>query len=845
VPPSRLVPRVAGDLETICLKCLHKEPQKRYESAQALAEDLDRYRDRKPIKARRTPVHERAIKWARRRPLAASVAMVLLGSLCAGIIWGIAEQRRKEFEKDQHIAWAFQQQHRGVELSDHADKTRTPDEVRTAREQCSTFLQEVRQTLRSLGDEGVGAKLAPTLARIEAKQGWLTKRLETLESEAAARERDRANRALFQKFLALRQEAQLYAARFWELGATDRIQRLRDSAHAALAIYAEDPRASADTWTLANPLPTVLSEAEKTRVRDGCYDLLLILTQETEPAEGLRILDRAIQLRPQATAAYYLRRAHCLERAGDRAGQDRARRAAQQLEPVTAFDYFLNGRELAALGRLDEAVRLLDTAVQRDLDQTSAHLLLAVCYFNQQPKQLSAARSSLNACIRSHPELVELYLIRALAFGEEGSQSRGKAAADAFQAAEADYRQALELKPGDDLRYVLLANRGLLRLRSGRLDEAVADLDAAIWLKPEAYQAHNTMALVLQRQGRLDEAATAYGHAIACHPEPGVLAGLYRNRALLYAHRKDITPAQHVAALRDLEQAIDREPDKSLKASDQVWRARLFFAAGRPEEGLAAGDAALKLIPDHLEAHRVRVATLMELKRYDAVLASADAYLARGKPIAEILEIRGLARQARRDYAGAIADFTRALDVTPESEPVPRSRLLNRRGWGYQYADAPRLARSDFEESLRLEPNQSDAYGGRGLALIRLGEWRPAVDDAEAGIRQARAARAGSTSVDAGATQVQALFNAARIYAQAVEFAAYNVSRVEGERAVTLYRRYRTRALDLLDEALDREPDPARRAEIRKDPALQALRLRTGPSSAARGNRFSPSGMTE
>jgi WD40 repeat protein len=86
VPVRRLQPKVPRDLETICHKCLHKEPRKRYASAEALADELHRFLGSEPVHARPVGTVEWVVKWVRRRPaLAALVATVVLGTLLLAI----------------------------------------------------------------------------------------------------------------------------------------------------------------------------------------------------------------------------------------------------------------------------------------------------------------------------------------------------------------------------------------------------------------------------------------------------------------------------------------------------------------------------------------------------------------------------------------------------------------------------------------------------------------------------------------------------------------------------------------------------------------------------------------
>jgi ABC-type branched-subunit amino acid transport system substrate-binding protein len=80
--PRKLNPKVPPDLETICLKCLRKDPAARYGTAEDLAEDLSRFLDDKPVSARRRGWTERALEWCRRRPAAAM--LTCLSMIVAG-----------------------------------------------------------------------------------------------------------------------------------------------------------------------------------------------------------------------------------------------------------------------------------------------------------------------------------------------------------------------------------------------------------------------------------------------------------------------------------------------------------------------------------------------------------------------------------------------------------------------------------------------------------------------------------------------------------------------------------------------------------------------------------------
>src|SRR5262249_44103793 len=109
--PSQLNAKVPRDLETICLKCLHKEPGRRYASAAALADDVSRFLEGRPIQARPLGLAARLWRWCRRKPAAAALlatALALVGLTLGGALWLERQQAERRAETARHEGRAWQ-----------------------------------------------------------------------------------------------------------------------------------------------------------------------------------------------------------------------------------------------------------------------------------------------------------------------------------------------------------------------------------------------------------------------------------------------------------------------------------------------------------------------------------------------------------------------------------------------------------------------------------------------------------------------------------------------------------------------------------------------------------------
>jgi tetratricopeptide (TPR) repeat protein len=568
-----------------------------------------------------------------------------------------------------------------------------------------------------------------------------------------------------QRFLQCRDEAFLHGLLSADDGtcllALDRTETLQTAAAAAREAF------SLSGVSVDSAAPVTATDLPVERRADSiadCYALLVMLAgirgqQATagdhgDPRhdEALDILDRAGKLQ-LPTRAWHLRRAEILERQGHAGAAAAARDRAAHVPPTGALDFFLIGEEQFRRGNWAQAASAFSAVLGEDAGHFWSQFFLAVCRLRE--RQWDAARAGLTACLARRPDFVWAYLYRSIA--HEQGQS--------LAAAQADLDKAVELYANDHARYVLYNRRGIFYLGQKDCDRAATEFHAALAVNAEQYHAHLNLAHVCLAQRRHNAAAAQVERALRCQPPPRLVAGYHAERA------------------------------------------RLLLTDQRYEEAVDACNVALGLWPDQPLAHEVMAQALLALGRYELAESSfGTALRLGGTATADLFRARGSVRMKLGKYPDAAEDYSHALALAADAD------IYQHRGWALFFADAWRLALRDFARAIELDPTAADAYVGRGLARVMLGDYTEAVADAESAL-----SRAPRTP--------EMMHNVACIFAQsAVRAAADPLAQNQETRAAE----YRDRAVDIVRRTMALAQPEERQAfwhdKVLGDAALVPLR---------------------
>jgi serine/threonine-protein kinase len=643
--PSSLNSQVPRDLETICLKCLRKEPERRYSSARELADDLGRFVRGEPVAARPVGVAERVRKWVWRRPAAAGLltAVLLLVAFGGSGAWLLHQQRA------------------------------------AARDRQAQTDQEVRRDLeraRGLLEEGWTAQ---DLAKLTAAQAEGHRVVDIARSGAAS--------------TAVRRQAEAFRA-----DADERLGRARKNAtlrEAVLDVAApQETRSSApgEATRLASPAQPSVDEQYAAAFRrwgldvDRTAEADVVARLGAEPdavvAEVIAALDgwmleRRRQKRPEAEWRRLFRVARQLDRS-ERRRWLRALLVGESPPRAASVASLVGTRSfwpaLWQVARGDDWQRLRE--VHREIDPRTAPVLTVVLLAQAYTVvgDADAAEQVLSEAATARPD--QVVLLDALAKLLERQEPSRRSKAIEYYRAVRGQRRGL----GIAMSGALISDR-----RPKEAEDVLRDL---LHQQGETPRLYNCLGVCLDAQKKHEAAEAAYRKAIALAPDS---ADAHCNLGMCLADQK-----RYAAAKQTCRKAVDLRPDwadawyylgyvldqqKNRTAAAEAYRKAIarrpdwadahynlgyaLFHQGEPGAAEAAFRKAIDLRPGFALAHNNLGMALAEQRKLNEAETAFRKAINLQPGSAQSYNNLGMALAQQRKLSEAEAAFRKAIDLRP------------------------------------------------------------------------------------------------------------------------------------------------------------------------------------
>src|SRR5579883_1397493 len=555
--PRRLERAIPAELETIVLKAMEKRPQDRYATAQALANDLERWLKHEPIHARRPTLVQRAIKWGRRhrQVVATGMAVLLMALVLAGYVAWTRYDRAIRREANQQVILAAlkdsqdaQEQRLSAEaLSaarradgllagadvDEALRQRVRrcradlellDKLANVRPEKMTAIQDDHsdwkgaddvygQTFRDAGLDGEPLSVEEARERI-LRSTVAVELASILDHWARTRQNVRGPEDASWKTLL--HVAELADPDTWRTRVREALKRGNRQAVLALACSEEVWYLSPATLVvLGTVLPdekeyrsqveTCLREAQRRHPNDFWlnYDLSEFYFHDMQSPHGeeaYHFAAVAVALRPQSPGAHY-NLGVTLHGKGLRDEAIAEYREAIRLKKDYPLARCNLGKALRDSGLLDEAIAELREAIRLKKDYPLAHSYLGIALHDK--GLLDEAIAEFREAIRLKKDFPEAHNNLGLCLADKGL----------LDEAIAECREALRTKRNFPEVYSAHDSLGSVLRAKGLLDEAIAELREAIRLKKDVHEIHENLGITLRAKGLLDEAIAEYREA--------------------------------------------------------------------------------------------------------------------------------------------------------------------------------------------------------------------------------------------------------------------------------------------------------------------------------------------